>query len=90
MGSSSQQLCIVRMDFAKPVLGSCRKMQRICSPQKNRCRQSAVHEFDAFKNVFRQRQPSERSDTRLVKKLLKCNFVQTRADGALSKLPVER
>ncbi len=52
MGSSAQQLCIVRMNVAKAV-GRCRQMQSIYSTQKDRCRQPGIDELGAFEHALR-------------------------------------
>src|SRR3954452_18112946 len=89
MGGSRQQLCIIRMNLAKAVLGRCRQMQSIRSTQKDRCRQLGINERRALENSLGQRQPPKRSAMRFIKELLASNLVQTRPDGALPKLPVK-
>ena len=89
MGSSAQQLCIVRMNVAKAVFGRCRQMQCICGTQEDRCRQSGINELRAFDNALRQGQPSERFATRFVKELLERNLEHTRTDSVLPELSVE-
>jgi len=89
MRSSAQQLCIIRMNLAKAILGCCRQMQSVRSTQEDDRRQPGIDDLRAFENALGKRQPFKRSAMHFVKELLESGLIETRADGALPKLSVK-